>query len=52
MMARYEQPWTTYYFIAAGGNNIGAIRIIDRKDGFIIDDRIYEKLIYECRRQA
>ena len=32
-MARYEQPWTTYYFIVAGNNNVGAIRIIDRKDG-------------------
>ena len=33
VMARYEQPWTTYYFIVAGNNNVGAIRIIDRKDG-------------------
>ena len=33
VMARYEQPWTTYYFIVAEDNNVGAIRIIDRKDG-------------------
>ena len=32
VMARYEQPWTTYYFIVAGNNNVGAIRIIDKKD--------------------
>jgi len=33
VLARYRQPWTTYYFIVAGNNNVGAIRIIDRKDG-------------------
>ena len=31
--ARYEQPWTTYFFIEAEGNDVGAIRIVDRKDG-------------------
>ena len=33
VMARYEQPWTTYYFIVAGNEIVGAIRIVDRKDG-------------------
>ena len=31
--ARYEQPWTTYFFIEADGNDVGAIRIVDKKDG-------------------
>ena len=31
--ARYEQPWTTYYFIVAGDEKVGAIRIVDKKDG-------------------
>ena len=31
--ARYEQPWTTYFFIEADGNDVGAIRVVDRKDG-------------------
>lgn len=31
--ARYEQPWTTYFFIEAEGNDVGAIRVVDRKDG-------------------
>lgn len=33
VMARYEQPWTTYYFIAAGEQRVGAVRIVDKKDG-------------------
>ena len=33
VMARYEQPWTTYFFISNGDENIGAIRIVDKKDG-------------------
>ncbi len=33
VMARFEQPWTVYYFIVAGNKNVGAIRIVDRKDG-------------------
>ena len=33
VMARYEQPWTVYYFIVAGDKNVGAIRIVDKKDG-------------------
>ena len=31
--AKYEQPWTTYYFIDAEGRHVGALRIVDRKDG-------------------
>ena len=31
--ARYEQPWTTYFFIEAEGNDVGAIRVVDKKDG-------------------
>ena len=33
VMARYEQPWTTYYFITAGDQHVGAVRIVDKKDG-------------------
>jgi predicted GNAT family acetyltransferase len=33
VMERYGQPWTTYYFIVAGDNHVGAMRVIDRKDG-------------------
>ena len=31
--ARFNQPWTTYYFIVAENHNVGVIRIIDKKDG-------------------
>ncbi len=31
--ARYEQPWTTYYFITADDETVGAIRVVDKKDG-------------------
>ncbi len=33
VMARFEQPWTTYYFIVANSERVGVIRIIDKKDG-------------------
>ena len=33
VMVRYDQPWTTYYYIVARGKNVGAIRIVDKKDG-------------------
>ena len=33
VLARFEQPWTTYYFIQTEGKNVGAIRVIDKKDG-------------------
>lgn len=31
--ARFDQPWTTYYFIANGEERVGAVRVIDKKDG-------------------
>lgn len=31
--ARFEQPWTTYFFIEAEGRDVGAIRVVDKKDG-------------------
>ncbi len=33
VMARFEQPWTKYYFIIAGGIRVGAIRVVDKRDG-------------------
>ncbi|MBR2550896.1 MAG: GNAT family N-acetyltransferase [Clostridiales bacterium] len=33
IVARFEQPWTTYYFIEAEGADVGVIRIVDKKDG-------------------
>ena len=33
IMARYRQPWTTYYFIVAEDEVVGAIRVVDKKDG-------------------
>ena len=33
VMARFEQPWTKYYFIIAGGIKVGAIRVADKRDG-------------------
>ena len=33
IIARFEQPWTTYFFIEAEGTDIGAIRVVDKKDG-------------------
>ena len=31
--ARFEQPWTKYYFIEAEGKDVGVVRVIDKKDG-------------------
>ena len=31
--ARFEQPWNTYYFIVSENKNVGAIRVVDKKDG-------------------
>ena len=31
--ARFEQPWTTYYFIVADDEKVGGIRVVDKKDG-------------------
>ncbi len=33
VIARFEQPWTTYFFIVAEGENVGAVRVVDMKDG-------------------
>ena len=33
VMARFEQPWTKYFFIEADGTDVGAIRVVDKKDG-------------------
>lgn len=33
VMARFEQPWTKYYFIEAEGKDVGVVRVIDKKDG-------------------
>lgn len=33
VLARYRQPWTTYYFILVQDEVVGAIRIVDKKDG-------------------
>jgi hypothetical protein len=33
IVARFEQPWTTYFFIEAGGSDVGAVRVVDKKDG-------------------
>ncbi len=31
--ARFEQPWTTYYFIVNGDEKIGVIRVTDKNAG-------------------
>ena len=33
VIARFEQPWTKYFFIEAEGADIGVIRVIDMNDG-------------------
>lgn len=33
IVARFEQPWTTYFFIEAEGTEVGAVRVVDKKDG-------------------
>ena len=33
IVARFEQPWTKYFFITAEGVNVGAVRVVDMKDG-------------------
>ena len=33
VLTRFEQPWTTYYFIIADGEKVGVIRVVDKKDG-------------------
>ena len=31
--ARFEQPWTAYYFIMADDEKVGVVRVVDKKDG-------------------
>ena len=31
IVARFEQPWTTYYFIMADNEKVGVIRVEDKK---------------------
>lgn len=33
IIERYEQPYSTYYFITADGEKVGFIRVVDKKDG-------------------
>ena len=33
IVARFEQPWTKYFFIEAEGKDVGAIRVVDKQDG-------------------
>ena len=33
VLARFEQSWTTYFFIMADDENVGVIRVVDKKDG-------------------
>ncbi|MCR4685860.1 MAG: GNAT family N-acetyltransferase [Lachnospiraceae bacterium] len=33
VLARFEQPWTTYYFILVNDEKAGVIRVADKKDG-------------------
>ena len=33
VMARFEQPWTKYFFITADSVDVGAVRVVDKKDG-------------------
>ncbi len=33
IMAKFEQPWTTYYFIVQGDMVVGAVRVVNKNDG-------------------
>ena len=33
VMARFGQPFTRYFFIVADGIDVGAVRVVDMKDG-------------------
>ena len=33
IMSRFEQPWTTYYFIVQGDIVVGAVRVVHKNDG-------------------
>ena len=33
VLNKYKQPWTSYYFIIRNNEKVGAVRVIDKKDG-------------------
>ena len=33
IMAKFNQPWTKYYFILDGEKRVGCVRIVDKMDG-------------------
>ena len=33
IIEKFEQPWTTYYFIIVSNEKVGVIRIVDKNDG-------------------
>ncbi|SCY19738.1 hypothetical protein SAMN02910370_01664 [Lachnospiraceae bacterium XPB1003] len=33
VLARFEQSWTSYFFIVADGSKAGVVRVVDKKDG-------------------
>ena len=33
IMTKFEQPWTTYYFIVADDTAVGAVRVVIKNDG-------------------
>ena len=33
VLNKYKQPWTSYYFITRNIEKVGAVRVIDKKDG-------------------
>ena len=33
VMAKFEQPWTTYYFIVRGDMVVGVVRVVNKNDG-------------------
>ena len=33
VIARFEQPWTKYFFIEAEGTDVGVIRVVNKDDG-------------------
>ena len=33
VLNKYKQPWTSYYFITRNNEKVGAVRVIDKKDG-------------------
>ena len=33
ILTRFEQPWTSYYFIVSSGIRVGVIRVVHKEDG-------------------